>query len=116
MAFAGSCHCGKVTFSVEAEAPQEATSCNCSYCRRKGLLLAFFPRAAFKLTGGGDATLSYRFNKHRIDHRLCATCGTEAFAFGSMPDGTEMAAVNLRCVPALDLDRLTLRPFDGASR
>jgi len=58
--------------------------------------------------------LNYRFNRQQIDHRLCTTSGTEAFAFGSMPDGTEMAAVNLRCVPAIDLDRLTLRPFDGA--
>ena len=115
MAFEGSCHCGKVTFSVEADAPKEALSCNCSYCRRKGLLLAFFPRAAFKLTKGEDATLSYRFNRRHIDHRVCTTCGTQAFAFGSMPDGTAMAAVNLRCAPTIDLAGLTLQPFDGAS-
>jgi hypothetical protein len=115
MAFEGSCHCGKVTFRVEAEAPKEAISCNCSHCRRKGLLLAFFPRAAFKLTGDEDATSSYRFNSCKIDHRVCNVCGTQAFAFGSMPDGTATAAVNLRCVPAMDLDRLILKPFDGAS-
>jgi hypothetical protein len=26
-----------------------------------------------------------------------------------------MAAVNLRCVPAIDLAALTLQPYDGAS-
>jgi hypothetical protein len=114
MAFEGSCHCGKVTFRVDAEAPQEAISCNCSHCRRKGLLLAFFPRASFTLTGGEDATFGYRFNRRRIDHRVCNVCGTQAFAFGSMPDGTAIAAVNLRCVPAMDLDQLTLKSFDGA--
>jgi len=115
MSFEGSCHCGKVAFRVEAEAPTEATDCNCSHCRRKGLLLAFFPRAAFKLTRGEDATFSYRFNTQKIDHRVCGTCGTQAYAFGAMPDGTEMAAVNLRCVPTIDPAGLILKPYDGAT-
>jgi hypothetical protein len=115
MAFEGSCHCGKVTFTVEADTPKAAITCNCSYCRRKGLLLAFFPRTAFTLTKGEDSTFGYGFNTHKIDHRVCATCGTQPFAFGAMPNGTPMAAVNLRCVPAIDLAGLTLQPYDGAS-
>lgn len=52
MSFQGSCHCGAVTFSVDAELPTEALSCNCSICRRKGLLLSFFPISAFTLNSG----------------------------------------------------------------
>ena len=115
MAFEGSCHCGKVAFTVEAPLPTQAISCNCSHCRRKGLLLSFVPRAAFTLTSGEDATFTYRFNTHKIDHRICSICGTQAFAFGGAPNGTEMAAINLRCVPAVDLEKLTLQPYDGAS-
>jgi hypothetical protein len=30
------------------------------------------------------------------------------------PDGTRMVAVNLRCVPDIDLDTLEIQKFDGA--
>jgi hypothetical protein len=43
MSFEGGCHCGAVTFSVDAEVPTKALSCNCSICRQKGLLLSFVP-------------------------------------------------------------------------
>jgi hypothetical protein len=31
------------------------------------------------------------------------------------PDGKPMRAVNLRCVPGVDLDALKLQKYDGAS-
>lgn len=114
MAFEGSCHCGNVRFTVEAELPEAAVSCNCSHCRRKGFLLAFFPVELFTLTSGEDELRSYFFNKHRIEHKFCTTCGTEPFAHGANADGSPMRAVNLRCVPALDLDKLQVQPFNGA--
>jgi len=40
---------------------------------------------------------------------------TQAFARGAMPDGTPTRAVNLRCVPAVDLDALQIQRVDGAS-
>ena len=43
MPYTGSCHCGAVTFTVAADAPTEAMSCNCSHCSRKGFLLTFVP-------------------------------------------------------------------------
>ncbi len=41
-------------------------------------------------------------------------CGTEPFAEGTNPDGSAVCAVNLRCVPSIDLDSLELQHFDGA--
>ena len=114
MAFEGSCHCGAVTFTVDADLPQQAVSCNCSICRRKGLLLAFFPAERFTLTSGEEAMASYRFNTKRIEHRFCTTCGAEPFASGANPDGSPMCAVNLSCVPAADLDALQIQKYDGA--
>ncbi|MEJ1160756.1 GFA family protein [Prosthecomicrobium sp. N25] len=116
MAYEGSCHCGAVTFTVEGDIPDEAISCNCSWCRRRGLLLTFVPASAFTLTAGQDELQTYRFNTHRIEHLFCRTCGLEGFAKASRPDGTDTRAVNLRCVPAADLDALRLIPFDGASK
>lgn len=115
MAYQGSCHCGAVTFEVEGDLPGEAMSCNCSHCRRKGFLLAFVPASAFTLTAGEEALSEYRFHKQTLAHRFCATCGAQPFAFGRGPDGSEMAAINLRCVPAADLDALEIRRVDGAS-
>ena len=114
MSYEGSCHCGAVSFTVSGDAPTEAISCNCSHCRRKGLLLSFVPADTVSLEGE-DALRDYFFNKHAIAHRFCATCGCQPFGFGKLPDGSEMAAINLRCVPSIDLDGLTIRNVDGAS-
>ena len=116
MAFQGSCHCGAVQFEVDAELPTQAISCNCSHCRRKGFLLAFFPASAFRLTAGEGALQAYRFNTHKLAHRFCTTCGVQAFAEGVSPDGGETRAVNLRAVPEADLDALDIQKVDGASR
>jgi hypothetical protein len=115
MAFQGSCHCGAIKFSVDADMPTQAMSCNCSICRRKGSLLAFFPAAKFKLYEGEAALDAYKFNKHKLAHKFCRTCGIHPFAEGVGPDGTEMRAVNMRCVPEANLDSLTIQHFDGAS-
>src|SRR3546814_4401944 len=87
-------------------------SCNCSHCRRKGFLLTFVPIDQFRLTGGADRLTSYMFNKHNIDHQFCDACGCQSFSVGTGPDGSKMAAVNLRCVPEADLDALTIQKVD----
>ncbi len=71
----GSCHCGKVTFSVEGDI-QQVMECNCSHCRRKGYLLWFIP----------------------VD-RL----------------GNPLAAINVRCLPEVELASLKVVPVDGRS-
>jgi hypothetical protein len=116
MSFEGGCHCGAVTFTVDAEVPTKALSCNCSICRQKGLLLGFFPADKFSLTRGEDALSTYEFNTHKIAHRFCMTCGSQPFAAGKNPDGSEMRAVNLRSVPSVKLESLELQHYDGASK
>lgn len=115
MSFEGSCHCGAVAFTVAADLPDAAVSCNCSHCRRKGLLLAFFPAETFAVTRGEEMLRSYTFNTHTIRHQFCETCGAQPFAFGAGAGGAPMRAVNLRCVPDLDLSGLTLQEVDGAN-
>ena len=115
MAFSGSCHCGRVNFTVDSDAPTEAMSCNCSYCRRKGMLLAFFPTSLVQIEGR-DALKMYKFNKHVIDHLFCETCGTQPIAEAQGTGNVLMNAVNLRCVPGIDLESLTIHRVDGASK
>ncbi|MBC2834447.1 GFA family protein [Paragemmobacter straminiformis] len=114
MPYQGSCHCGAVAFTVTADLPAEVYECNCSICRRKGLLLTFVPATAFTLDSGEASLGRYRFYKHRITHRFCTTCGTEPFAEGEQ-NGQPMRAVNIRCVPAADLAAIPRKAVNGAA-
>ncbi|WP_088182162.1 GFA family protein [Sphingobium sp. Z007] len=114
MAYTGSCHCGAVAFTVAADAPTEAMTCNCSHRSRKGMVLTFVPADQFSIESGADHLTDYLFYKHAITHQFCKICGTEAFALGKSPQG-DMRAINLRCVPSIDIDALTIQKVDGAS-
>lgn len=115
MKYNGSCHCGKVAFEVEGEL-SSAMACNCSICQRKGSLLWFVPRSSFTLLSPEDAASTYLFNKHLIRHRFCPHCGIHPYAEGTDPQGNAMAAVNVRCLEAIDLDTVKVTHFDGRSR
>ncbi|MEO6102407.1 MAG: GFA family protein [Pseudoxanthomonas sp.] len=115
MKHAGSCHCGAIAFELEAEI-EEVADCNCSMCRRRGGLLWFGPRHALTLLTPQSGLSTYSFNKHHIQHHFCANCGISPFGEGDNPKtGTRMAAVNVRCLPDLDLKALKINEFDGAS-
>ncbi|MGK9050761.1 GFA family protein [Neorhizobium petrolearium] len=115
MRISGSCHCGRIAFEAEGEF-NEALECNCSFCRRRGVLLAFVPRSNMQLTTPRENLSTYQFNQRVIVHRFCANCGVAPFSEATMPNGAEMAAINLRCVPEIDLAALTVTQYDGASR
>lgn len=108
----GSCHCGKVAFDVEGTI-DNALSCNCSICSRKGSLLWFVPRAQLTLKTPDEAAGTYLFNKHVIRHRFCLACGIHPYAEGIDPKGNAMAAVNLRCIDGLDLSTVPVHEFNG---
>ena len=111
----GSCHCGRIAFTVEGEVSQ-AIDCNCSMCRRRGSVLAFFPREAFTLTSKEGDYGTYRFNTGRIAHHFCPDCGVAPFSEAIDPrNGQPTVAVNLRCVADIDLAALPVHHFDGAS-
>lgn len=111
----GSCHCGRIAFDVEGDV-HDVIDCNCSMCRRRGGLLAFFPHEAFTLTTTPGDYGTYRFNKEQIEHHFCLTCGVSPFSEGVHPkSGAKMACVNVRCLPDVDLATLNVQKVDGAS-
>lgn len=113
--YTGSCHCGAVRF--EATMNLERTiSCNCSICMKAGYVLAFVPAEQFKLLSGEDKLHDYQFNRKMVHHVFCSVCGIHPFGQGTMPDGKEMRAVNLRCVDNIDLEQLNPQKVDGRSR
>ena len=114
MNYKGSCHCGRISFEVEGEI-DGALACNCSMCSRRGSLLWFVARDKLRLKTAEDAVGTYTFNKHSIKHRFCPKCGIHAFGEAVDPKGNRMAAVNLRCLEAIDLAAVPVRNFDGRS-
>ncbi|MGK2921624.1 MAG: GFA family protein [Methyloceanibacter sp.] len=110
----GGCHCGRVRYEVEADI-DEVMSCNCSMCQKRGTLLTFVPEQQFTLLSGGDDLTDYQFNKKIIHHLFCSTCGIGSFARGVAPDGSEMVAINARCLDDIDLGALTVKLVDGRS-
>lgn len=88
-------------------------SCNCSHCYAKGLVLTFVPATQFKLLSGEDRLTSYKFNKERIDHLFCQTCGVESFARGTNKEGAPTVAINIRCLDGVELQDLSITEFNG---
>ena len=67
------CHCGAVTIQLPA-APQEITHCNCSLCRRLGVLWAYYEIAEASLPAA-DLTDTYAWGGKNVDFHRCRTCG-----------------------------------------
>ncbi|MEY4511518.1 MAG: hypothetical protein RLZZ450_3640 [Pseudomonadota bacterium] len=112
--YQGSCHCGKVAYTVNLDLSGELITCNCSICGRTGTVLTFVPEDQFKLERGEDALTDYQFGKKSIHHLFCSTCGVRSFMRGSMPDGSKVAAVNARCLEGVDATTLKTKHYKGA--
>ena len=115
MAFSGSCHCGKLAYTVDEDPPSSAMQCNCSICRRRAPLHHFTTPDKFSFTGLADDIAEYRWNRKAIGLEFCRTCGCAPFAHGVGPNGP-MVEINLRCADGIDLDKLEITFFDGAHK
>jgi hypothetical protein len=112
--YTGGCHCGQVRFEVKSSL-EPVMQCNCSICQKRGALLTFVPAPQFSLLSGEDDLTDYQFNKKIVHHVFCRRCGVGSFARGRAPDGSEMVAINIRCLDDVELNALTPMPFDGKS-
>ena len=113
--YQGGCQCGAVRYSVDVDLDNTLT-CNCSRCQRLGSVLAFTPESSFQLESGADNLTEYLFNKREIRHLFCTTCGIESFAYGRMPGGTPMAAINANCLEGVEPRQLNSQHFDGRNQ
>jgi len=108
----GSCHCGALRWQLDA-VPEGATACNCTVCRRYGVLWAYdWDGEGIRVSG---PTRAYQRGEREIEFHFCATCGCVAFWRAAQADaaGRKRIAVNLRLaepevVAAIPIDR-----FDG---
>ncbi len=115
MLYNGSCHCGHVAFQVEGTI-SGTMSCNCSLCQRKGALMWFVPREQLQLLTPDENAGTYTFNKHVIKHRFCAKCGVHPYGEGVDAKGNAMAAINIRCLEDIELEKIPVTHYDGRAR
>jgi len=110
----GGCHCGAVSFEVEAPPRLTVSDCNCSICRMSGYLHLIVPGERFRLLSGAEVLREYRFNTNTARHLFCERCGVKSFYVPrSNPDGF---SVNLRCLNCATIEHVEIEPFDDADR
>lgn len=109
----GNCHCGDVSWTLK-DMPESATPCNCTVCRRYGVLWAY-GYIDEDIHSFGETTTYRRVDGGAIDFHFCANCGCVTHYIKTATDarGRHRSAVNLRlCDPELIFD-LPLQQFDG---
>lgn len=110
MIYRGSCHCGAITFQVEAPRVLELERCNCSICTKSGFLHLIVPLGRFELLSGEDSITTYRFNSGVAQHTFCSVCGIKPFYTPrSNPDGID---INANCLDTRP-ESVTINDFDG---
>ena len=107
----GSCLCGSVRWQFEGQ-PDGATACNCTACRRYGVLWAYdYEGEGIKVSG---TTQSYARGK-ALEFHFCPTCGCMSFWRGlrKEADGRTRIAVNLRLAEPEAVAQIPIDHFDG---
>jgi len=107
----GSCHCGAVRWQFDG-GPDSATACNCTVCRRYGVLWAYdYENEAIRVSG---TTQAYKRGRGGIEFHFCPACGCVAWWRASAPhDGRRRIAVNLRLAEPGAVGAIVIDHFDG---
>ena len=108
-----SCHCGGVRLSIDAT-PAILTDCNCSVCRRYGVLWAYYRPAQVRVAPPSGATDVYLWNGRATAFHRCKTCGCVTHWAATDPSRDRMG-VNARLMPPDTVAAARIRHLDGAA-
>jgi hypothetical protein len=110
-----SCHCGAVRLEI-ATPPETVTDCNCSICRRLGVLWAYYAPHQVEIFAEPGATGAYIRGDGDGDLAFhhCRTCGCATH--WSPLDGRDQGrmGVNARLMDPQVLAAARVRHLDGA--
>jgi len=110
--FEGRCHCGATGFQTDVT-PKQLVDCNCSVCRKLGVLWAHLPVNDVEVIGKTEETIAYSHGDKNLAFHSCRTCGCTSRWVNLDPKGDVMA-VNFRLVDPAQAKAITVRRFDGA--
>jgi hypothetical protein len=107
-----SCHCGAVRLEVEV-APETVTDCNCSICRRYGVLWAYYRPAQVQVVAARDSTDIYMWDDRSIEFHRCRVCGCVTH-WAPVDRERDRMGVNARLMPLEVVAAARVRKLDGA--
>lgn len=108
----GTCLCGAVRWSFDA-VPESATACNCTACRRYGVLWAYdYEDEGIRVSG---ETSVYTRGRRNLGFHFCPRCGCVAYwrALAVDDSGRRRIAVNLRLAEPGAVAAIVIDHFDG---
>ena len=108
------CHCGAVRVEVPRK-PRRLTNCNCSICRRYGMLCAYYKWAEVRVIAKRGATGEYVWGDKSLKFVRCSTCGCVTHWEPIHPGKDSKMGVNARNFDPAALGSVRIRRFDGAS-
>ena len=109
----GTCHCGAVHWQFEGR-PEKATACNCTVCRRYGVLWAYgYEGEGVRVSGN---TQTY-VRGDAIEFHFCPKCGCMAFWRGQRLNeaGRRRMGINLRLAEPQAVAEVPIDHLDGLS-
>ncbi len=114
----GTCHCGQLGWTFNGM-PESATACNCTLCRRYGVLWIYdFEGEGIRLTGPSATYTRADAPNPALEIHFCGRCGCvtswRGLSVGS--DGRRRIAVNIRLTEPGPLQHLPIDHFDGLER
>lgn len=109
----GRCHCGAVRLTLPA-APDKATQCNCSLCRRLGGLWAYYEFGSVTVEGHPEHTTDYVWGDKTLRTVRCAHCGCVTHWEPLAPEAGARHGVNLNNFDPKLVATVKVRRFDGA--
>ncbi|MBT4160024.1 MAG: GFA family protein [Gammaproteobacteria bacterium] len=110
--YRGSCHCGRVSFEIDADI-DHARVCDCTVCRKRGALNFRIHEDDFRpLTPLNEMTL-YQWHTKTAKDYFCPHCGILPFRQPRTGDSS-IWTINLRCLEGVDLDTLPIEHVYGS--
>ncbi|NMM10379.1 MAG: GFA family protein [Polaromonas sp.] len=120
MTIKGSCHCGKTSFEIDGNVPEQLTRCTCSFCSKRGALYAYYQPEQFQVNASTEDDEIYRWKTKLVAHHFCKNCGIPIFsdspAFerdGSWDKKTRRIGVNARLFDDFDAASASVSVIDG---
>lgn len=107
-----SCHCGAVRLEI-ALPPETVTDCNCSICRRYGVLWAYYTPKDVRLIASEGATAIYMWDDKSIEFHHCKICGCVTH-WAPVDKTRDRMGVNARLMAPEILAAARVRHLDGA--
>jgi hypothetical protein len=110
----GTCHCRAVCIEVPRK-PRILTQCNCSICRRYGVLWAYYKAGEVRVRSKRGTTERYAWGPQTQNFVRCKTCGCTLYWKKIRSQHGSNMGVNARNFDPDMIGGIRIRLLDGAN-